>query len=182
MEELILRQAAPDDLSAIMRIENASFSAPWPEWSLAQELLREDSLYVVAERAGIVVGYAGLWVGLDEAHVGTIAVSPEARGQGVAEAIMLALLECAGANDAGQVILEYRVSNTPAARLYEKLGFRSNRIRRRYYPDNQEDAVEAILDDLPAPLLQSHLAALVRQWEARHGQDFPWPDYGDHET
>jgi ribosomal-protein-alanine N-acetyltransferase len=178
MEQLQLRKAEPGDLPAIMLVENTSFTAPWPEWSLAQELAREDSLYLVAELAGSVVGYAGLWVGPDEAHVGTIAVRPEARGQGVAEALMLALLDCARANDSALVLLEYRVSNAPAAGLYDKLGFARNRIRRRYYPDNQEDAVEAILGDLPAPERQEHLAALCRQWEARHGHDFPWPEWG----
>jgi [ribosomal protein S18]-alanine N-acetyltransferase len=182
MEQLRLRKATPGDLPAIMLIENTSFSAPWPEWSLAQELVREDSLYLVAERGGAVEGYAGLWVGLDEAHVGTIAVRPEARGQGVAEALMLVLLDCALASGSDLALLEYRVSNAPAARLYEKLGFQQNRIRRRYYPDNQEDAVEAILGDLRTPQRQEHLAGLAAQWETRHGQGFPWPEWSTDET
>lgn len=165
-----------------MAIENASFSLPWSEWSVAQELAREDCVYLLAECGGAAVGYGGLWLGYDEGHIGTLASAPEARGQGVGEAVMLALLACARANGVDDVVLEYRVSNAPAEALYAKLGFLRNRLRRNYYPDNQEDAVEAILPDVQSDAFARRLGALVQQWEQRRGQPFPWPQWSDDET
>lgn len=182
MDHLHLRRAGPRDLPAIMTIENASFSLPWSEWSMLQELTREDCIYLIAEIEGIAVGYGGLWLGLDEGHVGTLAVSPEARGHGVAEAVMLALIACARANDCDIVLLEYRVSNAPAEALYAKLGFQRNRIRRQYYPDNKEDAVEAILPDVQGEQFAARMLQWVTLWEQRRGQTFPWPEWSDDEA
>jgi ribosomal-protein-alanine N-acetyltransferase len=88
-----------------------------------------------------VVGYGGLWLMVDEAHVTSIAVRPDFRGRGLGELVMLTLFEIAVRLGARWVTLEVRVSNQVARRLYTKLGFREAGIRPRYYTDNNEDAV-----------------------------------------
>lgn len=168
-DEIILRRALPDDLTTIVSLERASFSSPWSAFSLRYELSRPDALYLMALHDDEVLGYGGMWLVPEEAHVGTLAVFPRARRRGVGEAIMLGLLQVAQARGAKMVVLEYRVGNAPAAALYEKLGFCRNRIRKRYYEDNGEDAVEAILFGLQEPQVQQHLATLTDAWKERHG-------------
>jgi ribosomal-protein-alanine N-acetyltransferase len=167
--EILLRRACPDDLTTIVALERASFSSPWSAFSLRYELARTDALYLMACDGAQVLGYGGMWLMPEEAHVGTLAVFPLARRRGVGEAIMLALLQVAYEDGAHMVVLEYRLSNAPAAALYGKLGFAPNRIRRRYYEDNGEDAVEAILFSLHTPRCQERLASLTGAWKERHG-------------
>jgi ribosomal-protein-alanine N-acetyltransferase len=87
-----------------------------------------------------IVGFAGMWVLFDEAHVTTIGVSPQLRGKGLGELLLLDLVDEALRRNAEWLTLEVRVSNTPAQALYEKLGFTRQGVRRRYYSDNGEDA------------------------------------------
>lgn len=87
-----------------------------------------------------LVGFAGMWILYDEAHVTTIAVAPEHRGQGLGELLLIALFEEAMIRGAEWLTLEVRVSNKPAQTLYEKYGFTRQGLRRRYYSDNGEDA------------------------------------------
>ena len=87
-----------------------------------------------------IVGFAGMWIIYDEAHVTTIGVDPDHRGRGLGELLLVALFDEALARGAQWVTLEVRVSNTPAQALYEKYGFTRQGVRRRYYSDNGEDA------------------------------------------
>jgi ribosomal-protein-alanine N-acetyltransferase len=87
-----------------------------------------------------IVGFAGMWLLYDEAHVTTIAVAPEHRGRGLGELLLIALFEEAINRGAEWLTLEVRVTNTPAQTLYEKYGFTRQGLRRRYYSDNGEDA------------------------------------------
>ncbi|MBI2755480.1 MAG: ribosomal protein S18-alanine N-acetyltransferase [Chloroflexi bacterium] len=106
-----------------------------------------------------IVGYAGLWLMTDEGHVTTIASHPEQRGKGIGELLLLGLIDRALAVGARWMTLEVRVSNTVARRLYEKYTFREMGVRRRYYSDNNEDALVMWTDALDSP---SFLAALDR--------------------
>ena len=87
-----------------------------------------------------IVGFAGMWILYDEAHVTTIGVTPELRGQGLGELLLLRLFEIAYERNAEWVTLEVRVSNASAQALYHKYGFSQQGVRRRYYRDNGEDA------------------------------------------
>lgn len=167
---LAIRPASLRDLRDIVCIERSSFPSPWPTQGLRRELSRDEAVYLVAERDGVVVGYAGMWRAADEAHVGTLAVAPRQRRQGIGEALMLALLERATHDGVKLVHLEYRVGNAAAAALYAKLGFRATRIRRGYYADTGEDAVETVLDDLDTPRRRAALARVRQEWERRHGE------------
>ena len=107
--------------------------------------------YVVARADEEVVGFAGLWVMVDEAHVTTFAVDPRWRRRGVGERLLLALLDVALGRHAREATLEVRLSNLPARKLYEKHGFRPVGIRPRYYSDNGEDALIMTTEALASP-------------------------------
>ena len=98
---------------------------------------KPESLEAVADP---IVGFAGMWVLFDEAHVTTIGVLPDRRGKGLGELLLLELFDQAFARGAEWLTLEVRVSNTAAQALYEKYGFTRQGVRRRYYSDNGEDA------------------------------------------
>jgi ribosomal-protein-alanine N-acetyltransferase len=92
------------------------------------------------ERQELVVGFIGVWMLADEAHVVTIAVRDSHRGRGIGELLLIAAVETALQERQAMVTLECRVSNAVAIRLYEKYGFQQVGLRPRYYSDNQEDA------------------------------------------
>jgi ribosomal-protein-alanine N-acetyltransferase len=88
-----------------------------------------------------VVGFVGAWLQVDEYHVTTLAVHPEWRRQGIGERLMRRLMARAVEIGAEAITLEVRVGNGAARELYAKLGFKEVGLRRRYYADNNEDAV-----------------------------------------
>ena len=90
---------------------------------------------------GRVVGFGGMWLAFDEAHITTLGVDPDHRGQGFGELLFLALVDEAIARGANWLTLEVRVSNVSAQTLYRKYGFTVQGTRKRYYSDNQEDAL-----------------------------------------
>jgi ribosomal-protein-alanine N-acetyltransferase len=150
-----------DDLRAVHAIERASFSVPWPDDAYRNELLTNRlASYVVARAGDVVVGFAGLWVMVDEAHVTTFAVDPGWRRRGVGERLLLALLDIAVTRRAREATLEVRLSNMPARRLYEKYGFRPVGVRPRYYSDNGEDALIMTTDPLASGGMRDRVAAL----------------------
>ena len=93
-----------------------------------------------AATKGPILGFGGMWIMLDEAHITTIGVVPEQRGRSLGEALFVALIEEAQRRRARWVTLEVRVSNAGAQALYEKYGFTRQGVRKRYYSDNGEDA------------------------------------------
>ena len=157
-----------DDLEAVHAIERASFSVPWPDDAYRNELLTNRlASYVVARAGDEIVGFGGLWVMVDEAHITTFAVDPRWRRRGVGEWLLLGLLGRAVERNAREATLEVRLSNMPARRLYEKYGFRPVGIRPRYYSDNGEDALIMTTDALAAPSMRERLARLRAALEAR---------------
>ncbi|NTU82221.1 MAG: ribosomal protein S18-alanine N-acetyltransferase [Chloroflexales bacterium] len=114
-----------------------------------------------------IVGYGGLWLTVDDAHITTIAVEPAQRGKGIGELILSALIDHAYELGARQITLEVRVSNTSAQRLYLKYGFQPAGTRTRYYTDNGEDALIMWTDPIDTPVYRSRLSELRRQLFAR---------------
>ncbi|WP_163152622.1 ribosomal protein S18-alanine N-acetyltransferase [Anoxybacillus sp. MB8] len=130
------------DLDRIMEIEQCSFTLPWSRSSFYQELTNNPyARYIVMEYDGQIIGYCGMWLVMDEAHITNIAVLPEFRGKKLGEALMKQAMALAREEGAQTMTLEVRVSNTVAQSLYRKLGFLNGGIRKRYYSDNQEDAL-----------------------------------------
>lgn len=129
-------------LPEVLAIERVSFPTPWTRQAFVFEILyNECARYVVALAGGRVVGYAGMWVLVDEAHLTNIAVHPEWRGLGLGRALMEEMLARARSFGVRAMTLEVRPSNLPAVRLYASLGFVERGRRKGYYADTGEDAL-----------------------------------------
>ena len=105
----------------------------------------------VAQDLASIVGFAGLWLMVDEAHVTTIALHPDYRGRGLGELLLVSLIDISYDIGAKWVTLEVRISNYTAQNLYRKYGFREAGLRHRYYSDNQEDALIMWTDEINSP-------------------------------
>ena len=140
--DMIIREAKLDDVHSIAELDKLCFSMPWSEVSFLKEISENNiALYLVAEIAGQIVGYAGMWLIIDEGHITNVAVHPNFRRRHIGEAIVSVLLAEAQAEGITRQTLEGRVSNFAAQRLYEKFGFQACGIRKGYYEDNHEDAI-----------------------------------------
>jgi ribosomal-protein-alanine N-acetyltransferase len=130
-------------LRDIMPIESRVYPKPWTPGVFVSEIdqMREGlRYYVVARHAGSLVGYAGLLLTGDEAHVTNIAVDPERHRRQIGTRLLLHLAHAARARGFRALTLEVRLSNTGAQELYRQFGFVPAGIRKRYYED-VEDAI-----------------------------------------
>lgn len=137
-----MRILGVEDLDAVERIEQASYPVPWSRAMFTSELAKPGSLCLgifVAETT--LVGFLVVSRYVDAWHVMNLAVAPESRGAGHATSLMERLFELTADDGNRGYTLEVRVSNAPAIRLYERLGFEAKGVRRHYYTDNREDAV-----------------------------------------
>jgi len=141
---------ADEHIEQILAIEKMSNGAPWSERSFRNEINHPNGTFVVAKDGGKVVGYAGSWFVVDEAHITTVAVDPDYRRRGIGRMLTIHLLDEAKAKGMACSTLEVRAGNEAAIKLYEQLGFVSTAKRKAYYPDNQEDALVMWLHDLQA--------------------------------
>ena len=117
-----------------------------------------------------IVGYAGLWLMVDEAHITTIATHPGVRRRGLGELLLVSLIDIGYSIGARWMTLEVRVSNEPAKALYHKYGFKIVSTRPRYYTDNNEDAYIMWTDEITTPtyrqLFATHKDALFARLNA----------------
>jgi ribosomal-protein-alanine N-acetyltransferase len=118
-----------------------------------------------------IIGFAGLWLMVDEAHITTIATHPAFRRRGLGELLLVSLIDIAYNIGAKWVTLEARISNYTAQNLYRKYGFREAGVRHRYYSDNQEDAVIMWTDEINSPAYKQRFqdlkAILYQKLEAQ---------------
>ena len=114
-----------------------------------------------------IVGYAGIWVMTDEAHVTTIATHPDVRGRGVGELLLVALIHRGIDVGARWMTLEVRSSNDVAQNLYRKYTFKEMGVRRRYYSDNGEDALVMWTDALDSDSFRQALEQNERKLAQR---------------
>lgn len=157
-----LRPMQVADIPQVMGIENEVFPTPWPEHAFQRELTRNELAHCYTlEREEKVVGYGCLWLIVDEAHISTLASSPEWRSHGLGELLLLTLLHEAIALGAVMATLEVRVSNAVAQALYSKYGFGVVGRRKKYYTDNQEDALLMTVEPLDKAC-QAELARLQK--------------------
>ena len=140
--ELVLREMTWRDIPVLTALEPALFADDaWSEQTWWAELAgRPRRSYVVAEQGGVVVGYAGVDRHGEVADVMTIAVAPEAQGQGLGSLLMDWLVDAARCGGAEHLMLEVRADNTAAQQLYSKMGFAMLTVRRRYYQPGDVDA------------------------------------------
>jgi ribosomal-protein-alanine N-acetyltransferase len=141
----VKRQVLPmtvHDIGQVAKIEELSFHVPWSRESLRIEVEQNRcARYIVIKEDDRVLGYGGMWLVLDEAHITNIAVHPDYRRQGIGRQIMKALIRTAVKAGIERMSLEVRVSNHPAISLYKSLGFEEGGIRKGYYANNREDAL-----------------------------------------
>ncbi|MCF8566356.1 ribosomal protein S18-alanine N-acetyltransferase [Alicyclobacillus tolerans] len=139
---LKIRKMTLSDLDGVLEVEHRSFTAPWSRQAFLRELVdNQFARYIVADDVSRVIGYAGVWLILDEGHVTNIAVDPDYRGQHLGELLLRSLMTICLARGIKRMTLEVRVSNHVAKALYEKLGFVGVGVRKGYYTDNREDAL-----------------------------------------
>jgi ribosomal-protein-alanine N-acetyltransferase len=186
------------DISQVVEIERESFPTTWPHTAYRRELSNQLARYLVVvdgahepvalpqERKSIlgrfrrqeprlqtsdyIVGYVGLWLMVDEAHIVAIAVRQDYRGRGLGELLLAEALELALESRQEIVTLEVRRGNTLAQNLYEKYRFLKVGVRRRYYSDNGEDAIIMSTPPIQGDSYTSYLAYLREQWERRWAQ------------
>lgn len=146
--EATVRPMFVSDVDQVLMVETRSFATPWSRSAFYGELLENPrARYLVALDGRRVIGYIGLWLILDEAHVTNVAVHPDYRGRGIGRTLMTQAQRVATANGARRMTLEVRKSNNVAKNLYESLGYYSVGIRPGYYRDNNEDAIIMWKDD-----------------------------------
>lgn len=121
-------------------LEQTCFSDPWSLNAIESEISNPLSLWMVAVENDCVIGYIGSQSVLGEADMMNLAVSQKARGRGIGSKLVLALIECLRQNGVYRLTLEVRVSNEPAIKLYEKIGFQIIGRRPNYYYHPKEDA------------------------------------------
>jgi len=182
-----------DDLPTVSAIERLVYTRPWPMEAYNYELLENPkSHYLVArlkrttkqkpgqrlkallrraisgpELDETLLGYGGLWLMVDEAHVSTLAVHIAWQRRGIGELLLASLIEKAMELAAAYMTLEVRVSNYRAQRLYAKYGFRQVGLRKRYYSDNNEDAYIMTTDSIASSAYQTRFQALVVALDAK---------------
>ncbi len=158
---VVIQDMTLDDVDGVQVVERASFPLPWPANSFRHELTQnKNARYIVARDAERIVAYAGLWLMVDEAHITTFAVLPDVRRRRIGERLLQRLFEIAHEMKAEWLTLEVRASNLAAQRLYEKYGFRRAGVRRRYYSDNNEDALIMWTERIKEPAVRERLAKL----------------------
>ena len=194
MMTLHLRYMTARDIPEVVEIDRQSFDMPWSARSYAFEVgeFNYSHMLVLETRTEASIGafsrllrrtarsaaesavgaYGGLWFIAGEAHISTIATSPLNRGRGWGELALAAMIRRSITLHATHVVLEVRVSNFIAQRLYRKYGFETVAIKPQYYSNNREDAFDMRLELDGNPAAITHFS---ERWAAlqqrNHFQD-----------
>lgn len=168
----IVRPMREEDIPRVTELEEEAFSTQIPGLSFHRELTNKLARYVVAYAQAEegespsasggqdVVGYAGLWFVLDEAHLIAIAVKEEHRNEGIGHYLLFAAMDEARKQSSTLMTLEVRVSNKNAQALYEKFGFKRVGVRKGYYSDDHEDAFLMTVEPIDSEEHLQRLSAL----------------------
>lgn len=138
-----------EDLPGVFEVEKNAFPIPWPISLFEEELNNILSTYLVAKIDEKVVGYLGMQFVMDECHILNIAIDTNYRRMGIATKLVNELFKLCEEHQTTYVMLEVRASNIPAQKLYSKLGFKDEVLRKKYYknPDGtREDAIVMSLE------------------------------------
>ena len=138
---ITVRAMRKADVNAVYEIEVQSFRTPWSLRSLMGELKNHVAHYTVMEQDDRIIGYCGMWVLFEEAHITNIAIRPEQRGNGYGKALLHAAMRVAASFGAEMMTLEVRETNAVAQKMYDEMDFLQQGRRKRYYTDTGEDAL-----------------------------------------
>jgi ribosomal-protein-alanine acetyltransferase len=137
-----IRVMTMQDLDQVIIVEHSAFEVPWSRNAFISELANNHfATYFVVEFGEQIIGYCGVWVIVDEAHITNLAILSGFRGKKIGETLLRHVMFYAQQKGSRTMSLEVRVGNDIAKSLYRKLGFRSGGIRKNYYSNNQEDAL-----------------------------------------
>lgn len=142
-EVVTIKKMTPEDIDEVMQIEASAYGDHhWSKSSFMSEITNDLAYYyTLHNEEGLIVGYAGCWHILEEAHITTIAIHPDYRKRKYAQSLLYKVIKDCYADKIKYITLEVRVSNEPAINLYTKYGFSSFGSRKGYYQDNNEDAL-----------------------------------------
>jgi ribosomal-protein-alanine N-acetyltransferase len=153
----VIRPLTGDDLAGVVALEEANQPSPWTEGIFRDELAADNRVYLAADEDG-VVGFGGIMMVGDEAHVTNLLVAPESRGRGIGLALMVGLIDAAIEAGARHLTLEVRSQNREARSLYARLGLAPVGVRKGYY--GNDDALILWAHDLDSVAYKSRLEAL----------------------
>ncbi len=191
---LSLRYMRPEDIPQVTAIDCLAFEDPWSARSYAYEVSESAYSHMVTLETlhpitgwrryfarlnggmrSQVIGYGGLWHIMDETHISTIAVHPDLRGQGYGELLLAAMIRRSLMLKASYIVLEVRVSNEVARKLYEKYRFEIMGTKARYYRSNGEDAYDMRLD-LKISDYETHFNQCFAHVKSRYSFDDTYTD------
>ena len=138
---MILTEMKSGHVAQVAELEKQCFSDPWSEKSIASELENKLAYWLVALEGETVAGYIGSQTVMDETDMMNVAVHPDYRRKGIAEALVTGLVDALKQRGSRCLTLEVRASNEPAKALYDKLGFSQIGRRPKYYRNPREDAL-----------------------------------------
>lgn len=139
--DLIIRDMRYDDLPTVAAMEKELFSDPWPVSIFREDINSDYSYPLVAQSDNAIVGYAIIWVGVNEGHLTNIAVAKPFQRKSIAKKLLSYILRLAADMELAQVLLEVRPSNQPAIFLYKSFGFEQMAVRKKYYNKPIEDCL-----------------------------------------
>jgi len=158
--DLELKLLTPEHLGAILELDQACFGGLWTLEGYQRELdsPNSDLLGLFSPVSSLrLLGMGCFWSILDEAHITILAVHPQYHHQGLGQALLYSLIKTACDRGLERATLEVRASNSAAISLYQKFGFKTAGRRRRYYKDNDEDALILWISELQEPQFQDNL-------------------------
>lgn len=130
-----------DDLEQVMQIEKENFSVPWTETGFFSFLIREDTMFLVAEEEGTILGYCGVVTASGEGDITNVSVKGTRQKEGIGGHMLTELLSRLADEGVTTVFLEVRAGNSGAIHLYRKLGFEEVGVRKNYYEVPREDGI-----------------------------------------
>jgi len=150
LHKVLFEKMKMEHIDQIITIEKEAFPSPWSKSAFEYEIQYNDFAHYFVALGDVqkVIGYAGMWVILDEGHITNVATHNEYRGIGLGFSLMLELCKRAILLSVNKLTLEVRPSNVQAIALYRKVGFVEKGVRKKYYSDTQEDAIIMWKEDL----------------------------------
>lgn len=138
---MIFREMLVEDLDQVMEIEEDLFSVPWTREGFLTYLMKKDTMFFVVEEKEKILGFCSMMTVLDEGDILNVAVRRDRQKEGIGQFLVASILRMADMQGIRLVHLEVREGNGAARRLYERLGFKEDGLRRNYYENPVENAV-----------------------------------------
>lgn len=151
------------DVEQVADLDIRCFQTPWSVSAYITELHNPSAYYIVVRAGEKIVGYAGMWIIMDESHITTIGVDPNFQGKKIGERMLLDIINESISRGAHRATLEVRKNNHAARNLYEKYGFRIVGIRAEYYTNDNEDALVMWVDNIRDPKYQKTLSEYEKE-------------------